>query len=128
VCSRVYPAKPGLTQPSDTPVINTPMQTMIAAEITGTSRKAGWRLVFAGSGSQFFAYNTIIPMAISTAARPMLNATSRINPAPTWPNEIEASSSTSAEGHGTNPPLAPRAIKLPIVMSPSGTWLWLCGP
>lgn len=101
--------------------MSSPRQTITAAETTGTRRNAGWRLVFAGSGSQVFAYKTIIPIAISTPASPILKATSKINPTPTWPKEIEASNNTKADGQGTNPPLAPSAIRLPQVISPSGT-------
>jgi len=97
------------------------MQTIANADSTGTNLKNGWRLVRCGSGSQCFAYKTIMPIAVKTPANPRLKATSRTNPSPTRPTEIANNSSTIAEGHGTNPPLAPRAIKLPKVTSPSGT-------
>lgn len=62
-----------------------------------------------------------MPIAISTPAKPKLNATSSASPNPILPTEIANNSSTIAEGHGTSPPLAPSAIRLPSVISPCGT-------
>ncbi len=125
-------AIPVWIHPSETPVISKPNTTITAADSTGTSRSTGFRLVFSASGSQCFAHflavTTIMPIAISTPASPRLNATNKTSPAATWPSEIELSSSTIADSHGTNPPLAPSAIRLPIVTSPSGMWVCPPGP
>ena len=94
---------------------------MIPADSTGTSRKNPWRLVWAASGSQCLAYRTIIPIAVSTPASPALKAINKINPSTALPSAMELNSSTRAEGHGAKPPLAPSAIRLARVISPSGT-------
>jgi hypothetical protein len=102
-------------------VITIPTATITTADATGVHRNTGCRLAAAGSGSQCLAYSTIIPIPISTPANPRLNATNSVIPNATRPTAIALSNNTNAEGHGTNPPLAPRASRLPIVISPSGT-------
>src|SRR5579883_503074 len=105
-----------------TTVITIPAHVITPALATGRYRITGLRAaVFDASGSQCLAYSTTSPIAISTTASPALNATSSVSPSATRPKATELSSSTSAEGQGTNPPLAPSAIRLPSVTSPSGT-------
>ena len=58
---------------------------------------------------------------VSVAASPALNATIRTSPSATWCCAIAASSTTSADGHGTSPAEAPIAASPRHVMR-SGWW------
>src|SRR5205814_16062 len=82
--------------------------------------RADLRAILPVSGSRCSAYSTARPIADSTTASPALNATSSVRPIATRPSDTLVSSSTSAEGHGTSPPLAPSAINPPTLIS-SGT-------
>jgi len=55
------------------------------------------------------AYTMSIPIAISTSASPTLKATMSSRPNPTRLSESALSSTTSAAGHGTIPPVIPSA-------------------
>jgi len=94
--------------------MSTPIDVITAAEATGRYRYAGFPL----AGSTFLPYTAAIPIATSTTASPRLNATSRIKPNPIRPSATELNNSTSADGQGTNPPLAPSATRLPALASP----------
>ena len=61
-----------------------------------------------------------MPMAMSTPASPMLNATMSSSPKPIWCSATALSNTTRAEGHGTIPPDTPRASRLRQV-------IWLAG-
>ena len=57
------------------------------------------------------AYTIRMPIAISTAARPMLNATMSRSPKPTRFSANALRSTTTAAGQGTMPPLMPSATR-----------------
>ena len=60
---------------------------------------------------------------MSTSASPALNATSIPRPKAVRPIPIALSMRINADGQGTRPPLAPRAIRLPRLTLPEGiTW------
>lgn len=62
-----------------------------------------------------------MPVAMRTIARPTLNDKRSIMPKPGRPSEMHVRRRINAAGQGTMPPLAPKAMRLPMVMSPSGT-------
>ena len=107
--------------PSETPVMTMPITTITAADNTGSPRIKGLWELRCRSGTRFLAKRTTSPVAIRTIARPTLNDNRSVIPKPGRPSEMQVRSRISAAGHGTIPPLAPNAIRLPIVMSPSGT-------
>ena len=61
-----------------------------------------------------------IPIAVSVAANPRLNARTNINPKPILFNAIAPSNTTSADGQGINPPETPSASRLRHVICSGG--------
>src|SRR6185436_16205979 len=69
------------------------------------------------------AQTTSRPIATSTRASPRLKATISSRPKPTRRSDRALSSTTRAAGHGTIPPVMPRAQSWRSV-TPPGAWLW----
>lgn len=94
--------------------------------VTAAALKIGMKRVKASlrgtRSSSFDADTTATPIAISTAARPMLNDVIKSSPYATRCSAIAESKTTSAEGQGTMPPEIPSAISDFAVIGPSGTW------
>ena len=96
-----------------------PMQVMTAALKTGITRVAA---IPAGNRRNTCeADTTMIPMAISTDARPALKAVINANPYTARCRAMALSKTTSADGHGTIPPEIPSATIDLAVIGPSGT-------
>src|SRR5215831_12016795 len=109
-----------------------PAQVMTRALSTGTTRAAK-----ANRPPDFDfitrpAYTNSNPTAVSAAASPTLNAITSSNPYPTRCSDIDARSTTRAEGHGNRPPEMPSATRLRHVIGdpsdPGGRCEWLCPP
>jgi len=88
--------------------IDTPSRAITAEDVSGSQRVTrGPRS--SKRATRRRAYTMSMPIAISTSARPTLNATISSSPKPTRLSESALKSTTSAAGQGTMPPVMPRA-------------------
>ena len=86
--------------------IASPSTVIAAAEVSGSQRVIS-RLSPFSIDMKRPAKTIKSPTAIKTAARPILKATMRNNPKPIRCRATALSSTTSAAGHGTMPPVTP---------------------
>ncbi len=102
------------------------------ARALATGRKRGTRASKENRSNNRLAQIINMPMPVKTMASPTLKATTSNMPNSSRPREIALKRRTRAAGHGTRPPVTPRASKLRQVTfepsDPGGRWVCACPP